>query len=189
MMHSAAIIDAAADELEASAPAVPLVVDPVMVASTGARLFDDAAVDRLRQRLIPRAAVLTPNLPEAELLSGLSIATLDDMRRAADILLRLGPKAVVVKGGHLTGDKLYDLVADGGTSWTAEAQRIETRATHGTGCTLASAIATGLAQRMTLRAAFDRAHAYLQSAIRNAPNLGQGHGPLGVGWAVAGPVK
>jgi len=175
MLVDAGIIEAVADGLP---PGVPLVVDPVMVASTGARLLDARAVEALKRRLIARARVVTPNAPEAEALTGFALASLDDMRRAADMLLSLGAKAVVVKGGHMPGDPMQDLLVDDGASLVLEAPRLVTRATHGTGCTLASAIATGLAQGMPLRQAFDRAHAYLQKAIATAPVIGRGHGPV-----------
>ena len=175
MLVDAGIIEAVGDGLPAG---VPLVVDPVMVASTGRRLLDERAIESLKRRLIARARVVTPNAPEAEVLTGVALATLDDMRRAADILLELGAAAVVMKGGHVAGDIVRDLVIDGGASLVLEAPRIVTRATHGTGCTLASAIATGLAQGLAFRAAVERAHGYLQRAIATAPVIGRGHGPL-----------
>jgi hydroxymethylpyrimidine/phosphomethylpyrimidine kinase len=178
MLFDGAVIVAVADGIEAMAPAVPLVVDPVMVASTGARLLDADAMERLKARLIARARVVTPNLPEAELLVGFAITSLEDMRRAAERLLAMGAAAAVVKGGHLPGEVVRDLVIDGGASFVLEARRIETRSTHGTGCTLASGIAAGLAQGLRLRPAIERAHAYLQRAIASAPGYGSGHGPL-----------
>jgi len=178
------VIDAVADVL-ASLPALPLVVDPVMIASSGARLLDARAVASLKHRLIAHARVVTPNVPEAELLAGIAIAGLDDMRRAADRLMSQGAAAVVLKGGHLTGAMVRDLVCDGGASFVLEAPRRDTRSTHGTGCTLASAIAAGLAQGMALRPAVERAHAYLQRALAAAPGFGRGNGPLN--HAVGGP--
>jgi hydroxymethylpyrimidine/phosphomethylpyrimidine kinase len=184
MLHDAAIIATVAECHARLAPRTPLVVDPVMVATSGAALIDPGAIDALTRHLISRASVVTPNIPEAELLVGFSIQGLDDMRRAADHLLRLGAKAAVVKGGHLTGDRLYDLIVDGRTSHVIEAQRLATRSTHGTGCTFAAAIATGLAQGLGLFPAVDRAHAYVQAAIRSAPGYGRGHGPLDHGHAM-----
>ena len=175
MLLDAAVIDAVADAIPTS---LPLIVDPVMVASSGARLLDERAIGTLKRRLLVRAAVVTPNVPEAEILAGTAIASLDDMRRAADALLREGAAAVVLKGGHLSGDIVRDLVAEAGGSFVLEAPRIATRSIHGTGCTLASAIAAGLAQGMALRPAVERAHAYVQRAIATAPGLGRGHGPL-----------
>ncbi len=183
MLLDHGVIEATADAIEAGAPDAPLVVDPVMVASTGARLLDTRAFDALERRLVARAAVVTPNAPEAEVLTGEKVADLDGMRRAADALLRRGAKAVMVKGGHLPGEVLRDLVVTAaGESFVLEAGRVATRHTHGTGCTLASAIATGLAQGMALRPAIERAHAFVQEAIRTAPGLGRGHGPLNQAW-------
>jgi hydroxymethylpyrimidine/phosphomethylpyrimidine kinase len=178
MLFDAAIIDAVADALAALAPAVPMVVDPVMLASSGARLLDEGAIETLMRRLVARACVLTPNVPEAELLTGRAIASLDDMRRAADQLLRTGAQAVVLKGGHLAGEIVRDLIAEPNASFVIAAPRVMTRSTHGTGCTLASAIAAGLAQGMALRPAVERAHAFVQRAIATAPGLGRGRGPL-----------
>jgi hydroxymethylpyrimidine/phosphomethylpyrimidine kinase len=186
MLHDAAVIEAVADMLAAAAPDTPLVLDPVMVATSGARLIDPPAVATLKRRLIPRAAVLTPNVPEAEALTGMAIGGLDDMRRAAELLLRLGAGAVLLKGGHLGGETLRDLVIEPAGSYVIEAPRVATRHTHGTGCTLASAVATGLAQGLALRPAIERAHAYVQRAIRTAPGYGGGHGPLNHGHTVLG---
>ncbi|HLI22025.1 MAG TPA: PfkB family carbohydrate kinase, partial [Stellaceae bacterium] len=145
---------------------------------------DPRALDALERRFIARAALVTPNAPEAEALTGRRIAGLDDMRRAAEALLEAGAKAVMVKGGHVAGDVVRDLVVTASESFTLEAKRIETQHTHGTGCTLASAIAAGLAQGMALRAAIERAHAYVQQAIRTAPGIGGGHGPLNHAWMI-----
>ncbi|HVA14051.1 MAG TPA: bifunctional hydroxymethylpyrimidine kinase/phosphomethylpyrimidine kinase [Stellaceae bacterium] len=184
MLLDHGVIEAAADALEKHAPAVPLVVDPVMIASSGARLLDPRALDALERRLIARAALVTPNAPEAEALTGQRIAGIDDMRRAADALLGLGAKAVMVKGGHVAGETVRDLVVTGSESFVLAARRIDTRHTHGTGCTLASAIAAGLAQGMALKPAIERAHGFVQAAIRTAPGLGTGHGPLNHAWMI-----
>jgi hydroxymethylpyrimidine/phosphomethylpyrimidine kinase len=178
MLHDAAIIEAVADCRERLVPSAPLVVDPVMIATSGAALIEDAAVEALTRRLVARGAVVTPNIPEAERLVGFAIAGLDDMRRAADRLLALGAGAVIIKGGHLAADILHDLVVDRASSRVIEAPRIATRSTHGTGCTFASAVATGLAQGLAVIPAAERAHAFVQAAIRNAPGFGGGHGPL-----------
>jgi hydroxymethylpyrimidine/phosphomethylpyrimidine kinase len=178
MLHDAAVIETVAAVLQQRASAVPLVVDPVMVAKGGARLIDPDAVEALKRLLIARATVLTPNLPEAETLCGKTIGDLPSMRSAGEELLGLGCRAVLVKGGHLAGDLVSDvLVTPAGVSvW--ESPRIDTRHTHGTGCTLASAIAAGLAQGLEIEHAVDRARAYVQRAIASAPGLGRGHGPL-----------
>jgi hydroxymethylpyrimidine/phosphomethylpyrimidine kinase len=179
MLHDAGVIAAVADTLAELAPAAPLVVDPVMVATSGTRLLDDSAIAVLKARLIPRATLLTPNLPEAEMLLGRPIAGAAAMIEAAEALRALGAGAVMLKGGHLAGDLLRDVVVEAGARYVLESQRIPTRHTHGTGCTLASAIATGLAQGMALRAAIERAHGFVQRAIAAAPGYGKGRGPLG----------
>ncbi len=160
------------------AAGVPLVLDPVMVAKGGQRLLDEQAVEVLRQRLLPIASVITPNLPEAEALTGMTIRTEADMRVAASTLLQLGVPAVLLKGGHLDSDTVIDLLATSGGIEAFAAPRIQTQHTHGTGCTTASALAAGLAQGMTLRDAVIRARAYVRAAITAAPGLGRGHGPL-----------
>jgi hydroxymethylpyrimidine/phosphomethylpyrimidine kinase len=178
MLADTPTIGAVCDAVEAHAPGVPLVADPVMVAKGGHPLLAPEAVETLRARLLPLAAVITPNLPEAEALSGLRIAGVDDMRRAADRLLGAGVRAVLLKGGHLDGPVVTDLLATADGMEAFEAPRIESRSTHGTGCTLASAIAAALAQGMGLRDAVLRARAYVRAAIAAAPGLGHGHGPL-----------
>lgn len=178
MLVDAAVVETVADALEALAPEVSLVVDPVIASTSGTVLLDEPGVERLKRRLIARAAVVTPNVPEAAMLTGLTVADLDGMRRAADALLRLGARAVIVKGGHLPGKVLTDLVVTARESFALRAARQTTRATHGTGCTYASAIAVGLAQGLALRSAVERAHNFVQQAIRNAPGLGRGRGPM-----------
>ncbi len=184
MLADAATIDVVCDALERFAPGVPVVVDPVMVATSGARLLADDALTMLVRRLIPMASLITPNLPEAEALAGMAIPDLDTMRRTAVTLLSLGAPAVLLKGGHLPGDQIVDLLAmmDGVEEFAAP--RIESRNTHGTGCTLASGIAAGLAQGMPLRDAVLRARDYVRAAIAAAPGFGAGHGPLNHAVAV-----
>jgi hydroxymethylpyrimidine/phosphomethylpyrimidine kinase len=180
MLGGGVVVDAVADLLAGAA--VPIVVDPVMAATTGAVLLEPDAVEALRRRLIPLARLLTPNAPEAECLTGLTITTTDDLRRAGEALLKLGAGAVLMKGGHLPGDMVIDVLmtASGEALFTSE--RIATRHSHGTGCTLASACATGLAQGLDLPAAVQRAHAFVARAIREAPGLGGGNGPIDHGW-------
>jgi hydroxymethylpyrimidine/phosphomethylpyrimidine kinase len=178
MLHSAAVIETVARVYAAKAAGAPLVVDPVMVAKGGHPLIDGDAVGALRRVLIAHAAVITPNLPEAEALGGDTIRSLEDMQRAAAGLLTLGPRAVLVKGGHLEGRFVHDVLASAAGIEVFTGPRIETRHTHGTGCTLASAIAVSLAQGMPLPLAVQRARNYVQHAIESAPGLGQGHGPL-----------
>ncbi|HEX5327100.1 MAG TPA: bifunctional hydroxymethylpyrimidine kinase/phosphomethylpyrimidine kinase [Acetobacteraceae bacterium] len=178
MLADADIIGAVAEELTRRAPTIPLVVDPVMVAKGGAALLAEGAVAALKARLLPLATVITPNLPEAEALSGMAIPDADAMRRAATALLALGPRAVLLKGGHLPGDVVIDLLATRDGVQEYAAARIASRHTHGTGCTLASAVAAGLAQGMELCAAVERARRYVRAAIAAAPGFGAGHGPL-----------
>jgi hydroxymethylpyrimidine/phosphomethylpyrimidine kinase len=162
--------------------AIPAIIDPVMIAKGGHPLLEAKGITAIRDLLVPRAALLTPNAPEAAALTGLGVESLDDLRRAGEALLKLGAKAILMKGGHLEGDRVTDLLVtlDGETLF--EGPRIQTRHTHGTGCTLASACATGLAQGLTLPEAVGRARAYVVEAMRTAPGLGQGHGPLNHGW-------
>ena len=178
MLHDAAVIETVAAVLAERAPAVLLVVDPVMVAKGGAPLIEPGAIEALKRRLIVRASVLTPNLPEAEILIGRTINSLAAMHEGAQRLLDLGCRAVLLKGGHLAGDTVYDVLAtaQGRRVWSGS--RIASRHTHGTGCTLASAIAAGLAQGMALEAAVERARDYVRRAIASAPGFGHGHGPL-----------
>jgi hydroxymethylpyrimidine/phosphomethylpyrimidine kinase len=184
MLGSVGVVEAVAAVLDSAT--VPAVVDPVMVAKGGAALLDEAAVGAVRSLMIPRAALLTPNAPEAEALTGVAVADLDGQRRAGEALLRLGARAVLMKGGHVPGEVLTDLLLtpDGETLLTSE--RIDTRHTHGTGCTLASACAAGLARGLPLEQAVAQAWAYVAEAIRRAPGLGGGHGPLDHGWPVRG---
>ncbi|MCW8863232.1 MAG: bifunctional hydroxymethylpyrimidine kinase/phosphomethylpyrimidine kinase, partial [Rhodospirillales bacterium] len=184
MLHRPEVIDAVADALEGKAPGIPLVLDPVMVAKGGHALLESRAVTALKERLIPMAAVLTPNLPEAEALTGLTVRDEAQMGQAAAALRALGAGSVLLKGGHLAGDALVDLlVTDEGTV-RFEDVRIDTVHTHGTGCTTASAIAAGIAQGMNVPDAVARARAYVREAIRTAPGLGHGHGPLNHGHTV-----
>jgi hydroxymethylpyrimidine/phosphomethylpyrimidine kinase len=176
MLPDAEAVEAVAEALEGCA--LKLVIDPVMVAKGGAALLQGDAVGRLRARLLPRATLLTPNLPEAAVLTGLEVNDEGAMTRAAEALLRMGPQAVLLKGGHLPGDRVVDLLATAEGVTRFAARRIETQHTHGTGCTLASAIAAGLAQGMDLTASVERAIAYVRAAIETAPGFGVGHGPL-----------
>ena len=181
MLGGAASVRAVAEVL-AEWPDIPVVVDPVMIAKGGAALLSDAAAQVLRELILPRAALLTPNAPEATALTGVEVADLDGQRRAGEALLKLGAKAVLMKGGHVPGERVIDLLltADGQT--TFESPRLDTRHTHGTGCTLASACAMGLAQGLPLTETVARAWRYVHEAIIGAPGYGAGHGPLDHGW-------
>ncbi len=179
MLATADIAAAVADALDRHGLA-PVVLDPVMVAKGGARLLDDAAVAILRDRLLRRAAVVTPNVPEAEALTGRQIRAVDDLRSAAVRLVELGARAAVVTGGHLDGPAV-DVFYDGQAFVTLSADRIDSRHTHGTGCTFSAALAARLAQGDALADAVRAAKAYVTRAIERAPGLGRGAGPLGLG--------
>jgi hydroxymethylpyrimidine/phosphomethylpyrimidine kinase len=181
MLGDAALVQVAVELIEAAGDA-PAVIDPVMTAKGGASLASRATVQALRRRLIPLAALLTPNAPEAEALTGLIIQTPDDLRRAAEALLEAGAGAVLVKGGHLPGPVVVDVLMTSSGETRFESGRIDSRHTHGTGCTLASAIAAHLAQGRSLETAVARARDYVRGAILHAPGLGAGHGPLHHGW-------
>jgi len=181
MLANAAIVEAVAGTLGRLAiPAV--VVDPVMIAKGGDRLLEEAAVAAIRKHLLPLATVVTPNVPEAEELAGMRITSLDDMGQAARRILELGPRVVLVKGGHLDGEESIDIAADASGMFEFRGPRLATLHTHGTGCTLASAIAANLALGYEVRDAIGRARIYLEGAIRNAPGIGHGHGPLSHFW-------
>lgn len=176
MLATAAIVTAVAEAIERlRLPHV--VVDPVMVAKSGDRLLDRDAEKAYRERLLPLANVVTPNLPEAEALLGHPVRTLDEMRAAARELRALGPRAVVVKGGHLEGDAV-DVFWDGERLEDLPAPRIATTNTHGTGCTYSAAIAARLALGEPLMEAVRGAKAYLTEAIRRSYSVGRGHGPV-----------
>lgn len=155
----------------------PLVVDPVMIGKHGHPLLTEAATRIVREQLVPLAALLTPNIPEAEALSGIAIHSRDDMRRAARRLHEMGARAVLIKGGHQPGDAT-DLLSDAAGFREFSAPRLETRHTHGTGCTYSAAIAAGLARGLSLRDAVAKAKQFIHEAIRTSPQLGHGSGPV-----------
>ena len=182
MLADAPVIEAVADELTrffAAAGPVPYVLDPVMVAKGGAPLLKPDAVARLRRLLLPLADLVTPNLPEARALTGVEIADETQARRAGEILLDMGAGAALIKGGHGTGPELVDVLvsADGAVARFA-AERIDTPHTHGTGCSLASAIAALLAQGVALPDAVAKGLAHVRRGILQAPGFGTGHGPI-----------
>ena len=178
MLHSVEVIETVVETLSDIAGDVPLVADPVMVAKGGARLLDEGANAALVSLLIPRANLLTPNAPEAAALTDVAVEDEDGQRRAGEKLLELGAAAALVKGGHIEGPDVVDFLITPSETLRFADPRIETRHTHGTGCTLASAIAAGLAQGMTLSDAVARARLYVRQAIAAAPGYGRGHGPL-----------
>lgn len=185
MLGDVPTIEAVARLME-HAGAVPAIVDPVMVAKGGASLLADRAASALASVLVPRAALLTPNAPEAAVLTGMKVETTDDLRRAGEKLLAMGAKAVLMKGGHVPGERVVDVLMTAEGETVFDAPRIETRHTHGTGCTLASACAAGLAQGLVLADSVRRATRYVHEAIRRAPGFGSGHGPLDHAWPLRG---
>ena len=186
MLSSTAIIGAVADGIGRRGLG-PVVVDPVMVSTSGFALLAPDAVDAVRARMLPLADLATPNTHEAAALAGFEVRTLDDARRAARAILALGPRAVLVKGGHLEGEPdAVDVFLDGDGERLYRAPRLDVTTTHGTGCTYASAIAANLARGVALREAVARARAYLQEAIRHGLDLGAGNGPTSHFWFLSG---
>ena len=184
MLLNREIIEAIANVLD-KAPAIPLVLDPVMVATSGARLIDEDAQELVITRLFRHATLITPNLPEADALTGLRITDLQSLQAAGAILCDLGARAVLIKGGHDRGEEVVDWLYDGSTWTDFRTPRIHTTGGHGTGCTLASAIATRLGQGMKLKAAIESAKVYLNGALEHAwPDFGKGSGPLNHGWGM-----
>ncbi len=177
MLSSAAIIGTVADAI-ARHRLRPLVVDPVMIAKSGDRLLREDAVEALRRRLLPLAAVVTPNIPEAEVLAGRPIRTRHDRIAAARAIMELGAQAVVIKGGHTEEDPIVDILVDANGVREFFAPRIGTSSTHGTGCTFSAAITAGLAQGLDLEHAVGDARDFVSRALATAPGLGHGHGPL-----------
>ncbi len=180
MLATSEIIEAVAGQLD-TLPDVPVVLDPVMVAASGDPLLDENAVETLRALLLPRAALITPNLPEAAKLLGTSEAEDEaQMRAQAEALRDLGARAVLIKGGHADGPDAVDILVDGEGELPLSALRVATGNTHGTGCTLSSAIAAELAKGATLRQAVTSAKAYVTAALRRADELhiGKGMGPV-----------
>ena len=177
MLSSSAIIEAVVEKVEQHG-LVNLVVDPVMVAKSGGRLLRDDAVETLRTLLLPVAAVVTPNAPEAEVLTGRKVASVDDARDAAMQIVDMGAGAAVVKGGHMKDGPASDVFFDGADLRVYTSPRVPTTSTHGTGCTFASAIAAGMASGMSLKDAVSQAKRYVTAAIREAFPMGRGHGPL-----------
>ena len=186
MLGDAATVTLVARLLE-EWPGIPVVLDPVMTAKGGQALLEQSATQTLKSLLIPRAALLTPNATEAEMLTGLSIETSDDLRRAGEALLAMGAAAVLMKGGHIAGDRVTDVLMTPAGETTFEGPRIDSRHTHGTGCTLASACAAGIAQGIGMDRAIARAWAYTAEAIRHAPGFGAGAGPLDHAWPMRKP--
>jgi hydroxymethylpyrimidine/phosphomethylpyrimidine kinase len=177
MLASAQIIEVVAAKVREH-DLRPLVVDPVMVAKSGDRLLREDAIDVLRSQLLPLATVLTPNLPEAEVLLGRRLETWDDVCAGAKELVAMGAQAVVMKGGHREGSTVIDLLYDGHEFHEFTATRFDTKNTHGTGCTFASAIAAALAKGESVRGSVAMAKAYVTKALQMSYVVGHGHGPV-----------
>jgi hydroxymethylpyrimidine/phosphomethylpyrimidine kinase len=177
MLATAELVEAVAEAIQAHG-LLGYVLDPVMVSTSGARLLDEDAVEAVAQRLLPLCALATPNLEEAHILTGIRVEDEEGQRAAARRLVDMGAGAALVKGGHGTGSEVIDLLWDeeGERSWRSP--RLTTRHTHGTGCTLSAGIAAGLARGESLRSSVDRGLAFVAEAIRTAPRLGRGHGPV-----------
>jgi hydroxymethylpyrimidine/phosphomethylpyrimidine kinase len=176
MLFNAEIVEVVSQcLLKANIPNV--VADPVMVAKGGDLLLQKSAIEALKEKLLPQASLITPNIPEAEELAGFHIEDHDTIRQAAEKIIKLGCKSVLIKGGHLTGDAV-DILFDGQTYYEFHAPRIESKNTHGTGCTYSSAIAANLALGRSLKDAVHHSKMYITRAIQEAVPLGQGHGPL-----------
>lgn len=184
MLGTRTTVELVARQIERHASRVPLIVDPLVCSSTGQSLLDERGVEALRQRLLPMCALITPNLDEASILTGIAVDDESGMHSAADHLLLRGANAVLITGGHLPGDMIVDLLrtADG-LERRFESERLKTTCTHGTGCTLSAAIATGIAQGMTLESAVERGIDFVHQAMRHAVRLGGGQaGPLDHGF-------
>lgn len=181
MLPTGAIVEAVAAAVEDLE--IPwLVVDPVMIAKSGEALIDDEAVAAMKAELLRRAFVVTPNIPEAETLSGVTITSDEDRRTAARRIAALGASAVIIKGGHFASADIVDLLYDGHRFHEFRTPRVAGRATHGTGCTFAAALTARLALGSSLADAVPQAQQYVAGAIRTAPNLGRGHGPMNHFW-------
>ena len=181
MLPTAAVVEAVAAAV-ADLDIPLLVVDPVMIAKSGDRLVDDEAVAAMKAELLRHAFVVTPNIPEAEALSGITITSDDDRREAARRIAALGAAAVIIKGGHFPSADIVDLLYDGRQFLEFRTVRVAGRHTHGTGCTYAAALAARVALGDTLAAAVPEAQRYIAGAIQAAPNLGRGNGPMNHFW-------
>ena len=186
MLASPAIVEAVAKAIEANG-IDNLVVDPVFVSKHRDKLLADDAIDALKTRLFPLATLITPNLFEASGLTGSEVETLDDMQRAAERLHSLGPRAVLIKGGHLPGDRAIDVLFDGGEIVLLDGPRYDTEDTHGTGCAISAAITARLSLGDGLRDAVSFAKEFIGGAIERSLRIGKGYGPVNPGWGLLDP--
>jgi hydroxymethylpyrimidine/phosphomethylpyrimidine kinase len=178
MLGSAATVKAVTAALKKYAKKIPIVLDPVMVSTSGHKLLADGAVTAMTKELFPLAALVTPNIPEAKALAHLKSSRRQDAEAAARKLIAMGAAAALIKGGHTTSSTIDDVMVWKGGVEVYAFPRIKTKHTHGTGCTLSTAIACGLAEDWSLPLAVGKAREYVQAAIETAPGLGKGHGPL-----------
>ena len=185
MLGDPSLIEAIAEFLFEHLPSAPRVIDPVMVATSGDRLLSPRGIDATRRLLVPGAACLTPNSPEAEILTGKAVENLDGQRRAAEKCLNLGAKGVLIKGGHIGTEVIIDVLQTEQGEQFFEYPRLSAKSTHGTGCTLASAIAAHLAAGASIETAVAKAGDYLHEAIRTAMPIGEGTGPVNHGWRLS----
>ena len=178
MLNKPDVVNLVSEKIEDHAINCPLVIDPVMVAKSGDILLTKDARSALIKKLLPLAFIITPNIPEAEIIAEMSIESEEDMINSGKVILSMGPSAVLMKGGHGEGHVVKDFLIQKNSIDTFEAIRINTNNTHGTGCTLSAAIASGLANKYNIKESISLAHKYVYNAIRTAPNIGRGHGPL-----------
>ncbi|GAA4710621.1 bifunctional hydroxymethylpyrimidine kinase/phosphomethylpyrimidine kinase [Brevibacillus fulvus] len=176
MLFNVEIIEAVAEQIRQH-QVKNVVVDPVMIAKGGAKLLLDEAVKAIVEKLLPYTLIVTPNLPEAEHLTGRPIRNVAEMKEAAKAIVAMGAKHVVMKGGHLPADEIVDLLYDGEQFFTFVHQRVNTQHTHGTGCTFSAALTAELAKGSTVYEAMERANRFIIEAIATAPGIGRGHGP------------
>jgi len=181
MLYNSAIIEAVCEALTRNRTP-NLVVDPVMISKSGDILLQPDAIDTLKKRLIPMALIVTPNIPEAGALTGITINGVEQMKQAASMIEEMGASSVVIKGGHMRGDKLTDLLLADGKFTEFKRHRINTSHTHGTGCTFSSAITAGLAKGLSVIDSVSAAERYIEGAIKHAEPLGKGHGPVNHFW-------
>ena len=184
MLGTAEIMRTVAEALRAYAAGVPVILDPVMQAKGGAALLSPDAVNMLMDTMLPLATLVTPNIPEAESMSNLPVQSIADMEAAAAVIAKHTPGAVLVKGGHLESKELANVLYHAGTIEIFRFARLDSPHTHGTGCTLASAIAVLLAKGLSLSQAILQAESYVHGAILHAPSYGGGHGPMHHGWTI-----
>ena len=177
MLHSTKVIKSVIHSLNLI-KVKKIILDPVMVAKGGAKLIDDKAIQLLKNELIKKVSLITPNIPEAEILTDTKIQNISDMEKAGNLILKLGASHVILKGGHLESNEITDILIDYNGSYKIQAIKSKTMHTHGTGCTMASAFSAGIAKSFDIKDAFEMAHSYVNKAILSAPKFGNGHGPI-----------